>query len=269
MARGFGLAIANQKGGVTKTSTSVQLARAAANDGWRVLLIDLDSQANHWSIFNKEPRGFLFPFVQNRLAIESVVTPIRDNIDCLYSNKQTVALESFLNTLTAREMTFIPIFMPAFQIYDLVIFDTAPSISALHSCAINCARNVLIPVNMDFLAVEGAWASLKSLQLLNEYFHRDCRCLGFLPTMVDHRLSATKLILEYLRKQSGPMGIPVLHEIRTDQAVHRCFRQHQFLDEGEPKSKALEDYIVLWSEVKQSLLTSQPVVSEALEAQTA
>jgi cellulose biosynthesis protein BcsQ len=90
--------------------------------------------------------------------------------------------------------------------------------------------------------VEGAMSSLQTVDLLNQALKLDCRCVGFLPTMVDMRLSATEVVMHALQKRSAAMGIPLLPGIRTDQAVNRSLRAGVFLQDHDPRSKALEDY---------------------------
>jgi chromosome partitioning protein len=119
----------------------------------------------------------------------------------------------------------------------------APSITHLQSCAIAYAQNVLVPVAMDALSVQGARSSLQTIDILNEFFKLKCACIGFLPTMVDQRLSATDLVLTTLKATSQRTGIPVLNGIRTDQAINKALRSNRFLHDYDPRSRALEDYL--------------------------
>jgi chromosome partitioning protein len=95
---------------------------------------------------------------------------------------------------------------------------------------------------MDNLSVEGALSSLQTIDLLNRMLRLDCRCLGFLPTMVDQRLSATEVVVHALEEIAKAKNIPLLPGIRTDQAINRSLRSGKFLHDYDPRSKALEDY---------------------------
>ena len=176
------------------------------------------------------------------MALGRVVVNAHDRIDVICSDRRTMRVEGTLSAAIGKEMTFYDLLRVAENEYDAVIIDVAPSISHLQSCAMAYTRNVLIPVSMDSLAVEGAMASLTSVEMLNKLLRLGCRCVGFLPTQVDQRTSATEIVLRTLREQSQQTGIPILHSIRTDQSVNRALRNHAFLQDLDPKSKALEDY---------------------------
>lgn len=243
------LTVSNQRGGVGKTTTAFTLARCWADEGKRVLLVDTDAQGSIWLVLNLEPQKWLVNFLTDGAALSEVVVPAYKNLDVICSNKGTVKAESNLNATMAREMAFYGAFQTYEQDYDVMIFDVAPSISSLHGCCIAYSKNVLIPVSMDLLAVEGAGASLNSIAILNKHYNLGCRCIGFLPTQVDHRLSGTTVVLRQLDQLSEETGIKVIHSIRTDHTINRASREHEFLQDFDPKCKAVEDYTAAASEI--------------------
>ena len=176
------------------------------------------------------------------MALGAVAVKAHDRIDVICSDRRTMRVEGTLSAAIGKEMTFYELLRVAENEYDAVIIDVSPSISNLQSCAMAYTRNVLIPVSMDSLAVEGAMASLTSIEMLNKFLRLGCRCTGFLPTQVDQRTSATEVVLSALADHAKISGIPVINNIRTDQAVNKALRNHKFLQDWEPKSKALEDY---------------------------
>jgi chromosome partitioning protein len=236
------LTIANQRGGVGKTITGLTLARALADGGKRVLLVDTDSQGSIRIALKLQPNGWLHQLMDNQAGLSEVITKTEGNVDVICSDRRTQRVEAVLNSSVAKEMTFYGLFAAAEPNYDAIFFDVSPSVSALQSCAVAYTKNVLIPVAMDSLSIEGAMASLGTVELLNRLLRLGCRCAGFLPTMVDRRTSATEVILQTLKSLAEEESVPILHGIRTDQSVNKALRQCKFLQDFDPKSRALEDY---------------------------
>jgi chromosome partitioning protein len=249
------LTIANQRGGIGKTTTALTLARCFADDGKRVLLIDTDPQGSIFITLDvgNKVKGWLHQFLIENLALNEVITPVYEKeqgrIDLIASDRRTMRIEGHLSTMPAREMVFTSLLASAEPRYDAIIFDVAPSISTLQTCAIAYTESVLCPVGMDALSIEGAMGSLQVIEILNKWFKLDCRCVGFLPTMVDKRLSATEFVLNALQHESEERHIPLLHEIRTDHAVNRSARNNRFLQDWDGKSKALEDYLAAYKQL--------------------
>jgi chromosome partitioning protein len=252
------LTVANQRGGIGKTTTALTLARCFADDGKKVLLIDTDPQGSVFITLDigEKVKYWLHQFVDDRLSLNEVVTPVRENIDVIASDRRSVRLEGILSSMPAKEMVFNTLLSGADQRYDAVLFDVAPSISSLQTCAIAYTRDVLCPVGMDHLSIEGVMGSLQVIHLLNQWQGMNCRCVGFLPTMVDRRFAVTDLVLRTLEHESKERGIPIFHGIRTDQAINRASSNNQFLHDWEPKSKAVEDYQTVYRELVTHLQTS-------------
>ena len=243
------LTISNQRGGVGKTTTAITLARCYAEAGKKVLLIDTDAQGSVRLVLGLTAQKQLVDFLNDGAALSEVVVEAYPGLDVMCSNKNTVKVEGNLSSTMAREMSFYGAFQAYEADYDVMIFDVAPSISSLHSCCIAYSKYVLVPVSMDQLAVEGLGATLSSIATLNKWFNLNCQCLGFLPTQVDHRLSGTTVVLRQLEQMSAATGIKVVHGIRTDHGVNRAVRERKFVQDFDPKSKAVEDYRVAAKEI--------------------
>lgn len=250
--------VANQRGGIGKTTTTLTLARCFADDGKRVLIIDTDPQGSIFITLDigERVKYWLHQFVDDRLSLSEAVTPVRENIDVIASDRRAVRLEGILSSMPAKEMVFTTLLAGAEDKYDAVIFDVAPSISSLQTCAIAYTRDVLCPVGMDHLSIEGVMGSLQVIHLLNQWQGMNCRCVGFLPTMVDRRFSVTDMVLRTLDFESKERNIPVFHGIRTDQAINRASSSHMFLQDWEPKSKAVEDYMTVYGQLLDKLQSS-------------
>lgn len=245
------ITVSNQKGGVGKTTTVLTLARCFADEGLRVLMIDTDPQGNLWSTLSglerfqnggRPPYWIHQLFGDEPVAATQMAVPVHERISCIFSDRRMFFAESRLAGTTAKELILHSLLQVAEQQYDVILFDVAPSISHIQTCAVAYTRNILIPVGMDNLSVEGAMSSLQTIELLNRMLKLECRCVGFLPTMIDQRLSATEVVMHALEERSQAMSIPLLPGIRTDQAVNRALRAGKFLQDHDPRSKALEDY---------------------------
>ncbi|HTS69575.1 MAG TPA: ParA family protein [Terriglobia bacterium] len=254
------LTIANQRGGVGKTITALTLARYMSEAGKKVLVVDTDSQGSIRVALKLQPSGWLHQLVDNQVGLSEVITKTAHNVDVICSDRRSQRIESILNSAVAREMTFYGLLAAAEPNYDAILFDVSPSICNLQSCAIAYTKNVLIPVAMDSLSIEGAMASLQSIEVLNRLMRLGCQCVGFLPTMMDRRTSATEVVLHTLDVLSKERNIKILHGIRTDQSVNKALRLCKFLFDFDPKSRALEDYQIA---CKQLLEVLEPANVEA------
>jgi chromosome partitioning protein len=239
------LVIANQKGGVAKTTTTLCLARYFADRGMRVLIVDTDPQGSITLALRGTSRveHDLHDFIVRQLSFDLCRLSVAERIDVLPSNKETTKVDAILGLNPSQLFSFRAIFAPVESSYDVMLFDCAPSISVVQTAALIYAQCLLIPVAMDILAIHGALACLETAGNMNEFYRDiDVRAVALLPVMVDRRLQATKQTLEMLEKIASKYGLEVLPPIRTDQAVQRANRGKAFLADHDPRSKALEDY---------------------------
>lgn len=238
------LVISNQRGGVAKTTTAVTLARCFADKGRKVLLIDTDSQGSIRTILGLKPEFHLADFLIRNMAFRECVTNACPNVDVMCSNRDTTEAEVTLSNSPFRELTFERMFSEHESAYDVVLIDVAPSITLSQQCAMVYAQQVLVPVGMETLSLQGAVAAVNAAQALNRFFKKglNVRTIGLLPVMVDRRLALTSMVLDSLKQLSADTGVPVLPVIRTDAAVPKAARVKRFLADFDPNSKALADY---------------------------
>lgn len=254
------LTVSNQRGGVAKTTTAITLARCWADQGLKVLLIDTDPQGSIHSLLGVKPKLFLVDFLVNGFAFKECLTKVHDNIDLLASSRDTNRAEDLISTQMAREHAFVHLFEPNEDTYDVVLIDVAPSIGLFQACAMMYTKDVIVPVGMEMLSVQGALASINAADSLNHFFFKDkpvVNTIGTLPVMVDRRMQMTSTILEALEGIHQRNGVPILQLIRTDSTVVKAGRQRVFLQDFDSKSKALEDYTLLADEVRRMLETKQ------------
>jgi chromosome partitioning protein len=240
------LVVSNQRGGVAKTTTAVNLARSFADRGLKTLLIDTDSQGSISTILGLRPQFTLHDFLIRQMVLKECVVPAHERIDVLCSDRKTMQAEDIISGQTLREVHFEQVFAEtgADQEYEAVVIDVAPSLTLFQTCAMLYTKQVLIPAAMETLSVQGASASISSASELNRLFKRQpgIVSIGILPVMVNNRLQMTQTVMNALTDMSGELKVPLLPGIRTDTAVVKAARSRMFLADFDPKSKALEDY---------------------------
>jgi len=143
---------------------------------------------------------------------------------------------------TGREFTVRTLFAGFDLPYDAIIFDVAPSITLLQTCAMIYAQRLLIPVAMDVLSLQGVGAALETAKQLNGIFGTSIHAVAFLPVMVEKQMQMSKLVLTNLQKLSEATKIPVLPETRRDATVAKAMRTKNFIVDHAPMSRIVEDY---------------------------
>ena len=260
------LVVANQRGGVGKTTAAVNYAWYLAARGRRTLLIDTDSQGSIGVMLNLKPKHYFSHFLVNKFHLDECTVQAGENFHVLCGNKETVQAESALAGAVVRELTLKVLLEPYEKQYDAVIIDVSPSINLLQTCAMVYARNVLIPVNMDLLSLNGANAAYDMIRLLNDLIRADISAVGLMPCQVDQRLSVTTLVQQGLEKMSEIFRIPILPAIRTDQSVNKAFRARRPLLEYDPGSKAAQDYLAAFEVITAAIETSKAGHAQTQEA---
>ncbi len=227
----------------------------------KTLLIDTDSQGSIQQILGIKPEYVLYDFLIGGISLKRCVAVIHPMIDVLCSDRRTMEAEDVITSRMGREMTFEQAFGPHEGLYEAIIIDVAPSLNLFQTCAMMYTRNVLIPAAMDSLSAAGAASNFQAMDTINRMFKVEppIKAIGLLPVIVDRRLQMTDLVLESLEGLSERTGTPVLTPVRTDTAVVKAGRQRQFLNDYDPKSKALEDY----KKVADQLLAELRVIRES------
>lgn len=243
------LTIGNQRGGVGKTTTAVTLGRLWADRGYKTLLVDADPQGSIGSILKIRPELYLNDFLWNKRRLADCVVQPVPNLDVLCSNRDTLEAEQRATGTIGRERIFENIFQPIEEEYDAILIDIGPSLSLMQICAMVYTTDYLIPISMDALSVTGATAFFNTAQQLQIQLKKECRCIGVLPTVVDHRYQNTDMVMKMIRLVSDNYKVRTLPAIRTDAVVAKAIRQRQFIVDVDPKAKALEDYKVLSQEI--------------------
>ena len=245
------IVVANQRGGSAKSTTTAILARCFSDRGKRVLVIDADPQGSLAVILGLTPPAFLSDLLIEKLALRECIVSPRPGLDFVCGSRFTTDAETKTMGVPGSEFLFQHVLSEYERSYDVVLIDVAPSISLFQTCAMVYTQNVLVPVDMDILSVQGATSTIHVCETLNRMLERglNIRTLGILPVKLNRRLAVTEVVLATLASLSERREVPVYNPIRTDQAVVKAATERQFLADYDPKSKALEDYEQLTDEL--------------------
>lgn len=210
------IAIANQKGGVGKTTTCVNLASFVAAMGKRVLVVDIDPQGNSTSGFGIEKRKLeitVYNVLVGEAAVkDAIIGTCVDNLDILPSNIDLAGAEIDLVGMSNREKVLREALNPMRNSYDYVFIDCPPSLALLTVNALTAADSILIPIQGEFFALEGLSQLMNTIRLAKKILNPSLEVEGVLLTMYDGRsnlvASVTGEIIKYFGKKVFGTRIP-------------------------------------------------------------
>ena len=204
-------AIANQKGGVAKTTTTHNLGAALAAAGKKVLLIDLDSQASLTISVGLEPlevkRTIVDVLKKDGTPIQESIQQLTEQLHIVTSIIDLAPMEMEMLSRASREKILDRALKPVREIYDFILIDCPPQLSILTINALSCADGVLIPVKTDYLAYRGLTQLQDSIQEIQELINPGLKVLGVIATLYDTRVADDREILALLRKEYNLVGV--------------------------------------------------------------
>lgn len=199
------IALANQKGGVGKTTTSVNLGAALAQSGKRVLLVDIDAQGNATSgsgVDKSELERDSYDVIVDLVPIRDVIVPT-DNYDLMPATIQLSGAEIELAGQEKREYRLKKALSAVADDYDFILIDNPPALGLLTVNAFTAANAILIPVQTEFYALEGLGQLLNTIELVRKQFNPELDISGILLTMYDGRTNLAKQVSEEVRNYFG------------------------------------------------------------------
>jgi chromosome partitioning protein len=198
------IAFTNQKGGVAKTTTTLNLAVAFSEKGHRVLCVDLDPQANLTMSQGIDPDSLemsMYDVLVNHTSIREVIRKREVDIAC--ASIDLAGAEIAMSTQIGRERSLEKAFAPIKEDYDFICIDTPPSLGLLTINALTAADKVIVPVQCEYLSMRGLIQLQNTLSMIRENLNPDIQIEGILPTLVDTRTVHAKEAIELLEENFG------------------------------------------------------------------
>ncbi|MFL5815451.1 MAG: ParA family protein [Bdellovibrionia bacterium] len=253
------ITVANQKGGVGKTTTTMNLGVALARAGKRVLLIDSDPQANLTSYLGVTPGEDAFT---DLLTLDQVylskrpvdaearklyITSTGSGVDLIASDKALSGVEYYLFSRADRELVLSHFLNGVSPHYDFILIDTPPSLNLLTLNALCTSDHVLIPVQPEFFSLEGIVKIRESIENIRDRWNEKLTILGVLFTQVSQRRKLTQEVIDMLRTEMGELVLETM--IHENAAVTESSGHARSVIEYDRASRGAKDYLAAAKEV--------------------
>ncbi|KRM60991.1 sporulation initiation inhibitor protein Soj [Paucilactobacillus vaccinostercus DSM 20634] len=248
---GYVIALANQKGGVGKTTTSVNLGACLAEQGQHVLLIDIDPQGNATSgtgISKATIEQDVYHVLIDETPIKDVIMKtVHDGLDIVPTTIQLSGAEIELTSMMARETRLKDAIDSVKDTYDYVLIDCPPSLGLLTINAFTASDSILIPVQSEYYALEGLSQLLNTIKLVQKHFNPALKIEGVLMTMFDARTNLGQQVNAEVKKFFGDQVYDTIipRNVRLSEAPSHGLP----IIDYDPKSKGAEVYRQLAKEV--------------------
>lgn len=232
------ICLINQKGGVAKTTTTVNLGTALAASEKRVLIIDLDPQGNIGTCLCVQSEKTIYDLLINDADPYDCIVNVSKNLDVISSDSSLAKAELIMSGQTSRETVLRRKLEPIFN-YDYILIDCPPSLSLLNVNALLYANEAFIPVSTDFLALDALKKMSQTISEINELFDHDIKITMVIPTLYDRR---NKSCVETLKEIKRGYEELVANPIRMNSKLREAPSKGKDIFEYAKRSPGALDY---------------------------
>lgn len=240
------ISLLNHKGGVGKTTSTINIGAGLVELGKKVLLVDLDPQAN-LTLSLGIPRQPVSIYEAMRGEADLQPFTYKEGLDVVISTLDLSSAEMELINEAGREFILRELFSPMQEIYDYILIDCPPSLGLLTLNALTCSEYVLIPLQTEFLAMQGLAKIKQVIQKVKLRLNKNLQICGVLPTMYDSRKILNRDVVETIKKYFGPLVFETY--IRDNVALAEAPAQRKDIFSYNRSSSGAKDYRALAAEI--------------------